>query len=203
MLKADGFFELPFGGTHLLHSRRLDRILGGWILGGTMVWQSGAPFSILSSYGTLNRSARSYYNTADTSLSGAALANVVNFQMTGNGPVMVARSAINPADHSGVTAPGDPAFAGQLFSNPGAGTLGVLQRRLFSGPWTFTMDMSLSKTIKITERQNLQLRMEAFNALNHPTFYVGDQNINSTTFGVIGSGFYAPRQMQFALHYRF
>ncbi len=32
--------------------------------------------------------------------------------------------------------------------------------------------------------------MDAINALNHATFWSGDQNINSTTFGVIGSMFY-------------
>lgn len=203
MIKADGFYELPIGGNHVPHYHRLDRVIGGWILGATWVWQSGAPFSILSSYGTLNRAARSYYNTADTTLGGAALFNIVNFQMTGNGPVEVAPSAVNPADHSGVTAPGTANFAGEVFSNPGAGTLGVLQRREFSGPWTFDIDTSLSKTVKFGERQSIEVRMDAFNVLNHATFYVGDQNINSTTFGVIGSMFYSPRIMQFGLHYHF
>ena len=45
--------------------------------------------------------------------------------------------------------------------------------------------------------------MEGLNVLNHPTFYIGDQNINSTTFGVVTSMFNVPRIMQFGLHYRF
>ncbi len=130
------------------------------------------------------------------------LNNVVKFQMTGNGPMIVSPSAIN-TDGTGVNADGSPAFTGQVFYNPGAGTLGVLQRRLFSGPWTFDIDMSLLKTVKITERHNVELRMDAFNALNHATFYPGDQNINSTTFGKISSMFYAARIMQFGLLYKF
>jgi hypothetical protein len=63
--------------------------------------------------------------------------------------------------------------------------------------------MVLKKTIKITEKQNVEVRMDAYNTLNHATFFAGDQNINSTTFGVIGSTFYAPRVMQFALRYKF
>ena len=183
----------------------LNRVIGGWTFGSRMVWQSGAPFSILSFYATLNRAARSYYNGADTTLGGGALAQIVHFQMTGNGPIEIATSAINPADNSGVNAPGTSTFPGQVFSNPGAGTLGGLQRREFSGPWTFDIDMSLSKTVKITERQNVQLRMEAFNALNHPTFYVGDQNINSVSpgFGTITSMFYNPRILEFGAHYNF
>jgi len=203
MIKADGFYELPFGEGHMLSYKPLNRVIGGWTFGSTMVWQSGAPFSILSGRGTLNREARSYYNTADTSLTMSQLDNVVKFQMTGNGPMIVSPSAINQSDGTGVNADGSPAFNGQVFYNPAAGTLGVLQRRLFSGPWTFDIDMSLLKTVQITEHHNVELRMDAFNALNHATFWSGDQNINTTTFGVISSMFYSPRIMQFGLIYRF
>jgi hypothetical protein len=203
MIKADGFYELPFGKGHQLHYRPLDRVIGGWIFGSTMVRQSGAPFSILSGLGTLNRESRSYYNGADTALTGAQLANVVKFQMTGNGPMMISQSAINPNDGTGVNTNGEPAFPGQVFFNPGAGTLGGLQRRMFSGPWTFDTDMRLKKTVNITETKKVELLMDAFNSLNHPTFWSGDQNINATTFGVVSSMFYSPRIVQFGLHYTF
>jgi hypothetical protein len=203
MIKAFGHYDLPFGAGHKLGWKPLNRVIGGWIVSNSMTWQSGAPFSILSGRGTLNRAARSYYNTADTSLNQAALNQVVGFRMTGNGPMIVSPSAINPADGTGVNADGDPAFKGQVFFNPGAGTLGVLQRRYFSGPWTFGMDMSLMKTFNLTEKKSVQFRADAFNVLNHATFYAGDQNINSTTFGVVGSTFFAPRIMEFGLLFRF
>jgi hypothetical protein len=203
MIKMDGYYELPFGKGHKLSYRRLDRVVGGWVFGSTLVWQSGAPFSILSGRGTLNRESRSYYNTADTSLTKGQLDSVVKFQMTGNGPMMIARSAINAADGTGVNTDGAPAFNGQIFFNPGAGTLGVLQRRLFEGPWTFTTDMRLKKAIPITETKKVEVAMDAINALNHATFWSGDQNINSATFGVIGSMFYPQRVVQFGVHYTF
>jgi hypothetical protein len=203
MIKADGFYELPLGKGHQLHYRPLDRVIGGWTFGSTMTWQSGAPFSILSGRGTLNRESRSYYNGANTLLGGAPLASVVKFQMTGNGPMMIAQSAINPADGTGVNTDGEPAFQGQVFFNPGAGTLGGLQRRMFSGPWTFDTDMRLKKTVNITETKKVELLMDAFNALNHPTFWSGDQNINTTTFGLVSSMFFNPRIVQFGLHYTF
>ena len=203
MIKAFGEYELPFGEGHRLGYRPLNRVIGGWKFASNMVWQSGAPFSILSGRGTLNREARSYYNTATTLLGGSQLSQVVKFQMTGNGPMMVAKSAINPSDGTGVNADTEPFFNGQVFFNPVAGSLGVLQRREFSGPWTFNIDMSLIKAVKITEHQNVELRADAFNAVNHATFWVGDQNINSNTFGVISSMFYSPRIMQFGLYYRF
>ena len=205
MIKANGYYELPLGEGHRLNFKPMNRVIGGWTFGSVMVWQSGAPFSILSSYATLNRAARSYYNGADSTLGGPALKQIVHFQMTGNGPVEIAPSAINPADGSGVVAPGEAPFAGEVFSNPGPGTLGELQRRMFSGPWTFNIDMSLTKKVSITEREVLTLRMEAFNAPNHPTFWVGDQNINSTSpfFGTITSNFYSPRVMEFGAHLSF
>jgi hypothetical protein len=203
MIKVFGQYDLPVGDGHRFGYRPLNRLIGGWKVSANMVWQSGAPFSILSGYGTLNREARSYYNTATTSLTMSQLNQVVKYQMTGNGPMIVSPSAINPADGTGVNAFGDPTFTGQVFSNPPAGSLGVLQRRLFSGPWTFNLDMSLLKTVKITEHQNVEFRADAFNVLNHATFWSGDQNINTTTFGVISSTFYPARIMQFGLYYRF
>jgi hypothetical protein len=116
---------------------------------------------------------------------------------------MIAQSAINQNDGTGVNGDGEAPFNGQVFFNPGAGTLGTLQRRAFSGPWSFDLDMSLQKNMKITERQSLEVRMEGVNVLNHPTFWVGDQNINSTTFGVIGYMMNSPRVMQFGMEYRF
>jgi hypothetical protein len=201
MIKADGFYELPFGTNHKLHYKPLDRVIGGWIIGSTMVWQSGAPFTINSGRGTLNRASRSYYNTA-TAI-GGNLSDLVKFRMTGNGPMIIGQPAINPTDGTGVNVDGDPAFQGQVFFNPGPGELGTLQRRMFDGPWTFNIDFRVKKIVVIKETQRVELVMDAINALNHATFWSGDQNINSTQFGVVSSMFYAPRIVQFGLHYSF
>ncbi len=204
MIKASGFYELPFGKGKWLHARRLNPVIGGWTVGSAMTWQSGAPFSILSGYGTLNRAgnSRSYYNGANTTLQGQALFNAVSFRMTGNGPLIVPPSAIN-SDGTGTNGPEQAPYAGELFYNPGSGTLGTLQKRMFSGPWTFGMDARLKKQIQITERHSLEFQMDAYNVLNHSTFWVGDQNINNNTFGEVSSMFFNPRVLQFGLTYAF
>lgn len=202
MIKGNAIYELPVGTGHFLHFKPLDRVIGGWRFGTTVVFQSGAPFSILSSRGTINRVSRSYYNTAVTALTGAQLSDVVKFQMTGNGPMMVAPSAINSQDGSGVNTDGQPAFQGQVFFNPDPGNIGTLQRRMFDSPWLINMDVSLMKDFKIREGKDLSLRMDAFNAPNHPNFWTGDQDINSTVFGVVAASF-SPRVMQFGLRYKF
>jgi hypothetical protein len=132
------------------------------------------------------------------------LTDVVKFRMTpDNGPMIIAASAINPDDGTGVNTDGEAPFKGQLFFNPAAGTIGGLQKRMFSGPWTFDIDAKIRKEIAITEGKRLELNMIAINALNHATFWSGDQNINSTTFGQVSSTFYAPRIVEFGLRLSF
>ena len=204
MIKASGFIELPFGKDHKLHYKPLDRAIGGWTVGAVMTWQSGAPFSITSGYGTLNRAGRSYYNTADTTLAGQALFSAVKFHMTPNGPMMLPTSAVNPADQTGAISSIDATpFTGELFYNPPAGTLGSLQKRMFDGPWTFDLDLNLLREIEISGHHSVELRMMAINALNHSTFWSGDQNINSVPFGIVGGMFFGARVVEFGLTYKF
>jgi hypothetical protein len=204
MIKGHGFYDLPFGAGRRFSSGRLvNHLIGGWRLGSTMVWQSGAPLSILSGRGTLNRTSRSYYNTAVTPLNMSQLRELLKFRMTGFGPAFIADSAFNPSDGSGVSLDGEPPFPGQVFYNPTAGNLGTLQRRAFSGPWTFNIDLSVMKSVKVTEAHLLQLRLDAYNALNHATFWVGDQYINSPQFGAVGYMFYPPRVLQMGLLFKF
>lgn len=129
--------------------------------------------------------------------------------MTGNGPVFVDPSVLGP-DGRAVATDGAAPFAGQVFFNPAPGAIGSLQRRQFSGPWAFNLDMGVQKTTRITERQSLELRFEATNIFNHATFFVGDEgatpnpfNVNQPTFGTISQNFFGARVVQIGLHYRF
>jgi hypothetical protein len=186
MIKATTIYELPVGENHRLNYHRLQKFIGGWSVSQNMTWQSGSPFSILSGYGTLNRESgsRSSYNAAVANVGGSKLKDIVKFQMTPTGPYMIKQSAINPNDGTGVSDAADSPFAGQVFFNPGAGALGPLQRRMFSGPWGFYLDAALQKTVPIREGQALEIRVQGANILNHPTFFPGDQNINSTTLAL-------------------
>jgi hypothetical protein len=116
---------------------------------------------------------------------------------------MVAASAIG-TDGRAVAPDGSAPFAGQVFTMPAAGTIGTLGHRIFDGPWDTTFDFGANKTIKITERQNVQVRMDARNFFNHPTFAIGEQTATSTTFGKItGGGPGGARVFQFGLYYNF
>ncbi len=203
VFKMNGIYDLPFGPGHSINPKYLSRVIGGWSVGSILVWQSGAPFSIYTgARGTLNRGARSTYNTATTLANGAALFNDFYFRMTGSGPYFIAPSAIG-SDGRGTAPDGTAPFSGQVLANPVAGTIGNLQRREFNGPREFNQDFSIQKDIKIWERQSLQFRADATNMWNHASFAVGDQNINSTSFGKITSTFFGRRLVQFQLSYKF
>lgn len=203
VINGNMVWELPFGRGKRRSRPALDRWIGGWSLGGVLSWQTGAPLSIYSGRGTLNRSARSGKNTADTALDLNRLQEVVRLRVTPDGPYIVDRGAINPRDNSGVAPDGEPSFDGQLFFHPAAGKLGALQRNLLSGPSAFSLDLALGKETTIGEGRSLKFGAKVANVLNHPVFYVGDQYIGSTQFGRIGSTLVKARVVELYLRYSF
>ena len=86
--------------------------------------------------------------------------------------------------------------------------MGSLQRRILSAPWYKNYNFAVLKDTAITERQSIQFRADFYNLLNHPNFIVGDQNVNSLSFGKITQMFtsadgVSSRVIQFGLLYRF
>ena len=204
VLKANASYELPFGTGHKITSSNgvVNSVIGGWNISGYYFIQTGSPFSVLSARGTLNRGARSTWNTANTTLDKEQLDNLFGVYMTGNGPYFVNASAIGP-DGRAVAGDGLAPFNGQVFFQPGAGTLGQLQRNYLDGPSIWNMDFKVSKMTHITERQSLELRLDASNVFNHQGWYISDQTLTSTSFGRITSTFFSPRRLQISLYYRF
>jgi hypothetical protein len=70
----------------------------------------------------------------------------------------------------------------------------------------FTSDLSLVKQFLLSnvhEGVNLELRLEAFNAFNHPVFGTPDTTVGDDTFGQISYTSVGPRQCQLALKVSF
>jgi hypothetical protein len=207
VMKFSYVYRLPMGEGHLLSWKPLNKyVLSGWQITGIFNRQSGENFSVYSGRGTFNRQTNvqsNQGNTMNSPLNMDQLRQIFSFRMTGNGPYFVAASAIG-TDGRAVAPDGSAPFTSQAFFMPAAGTIGSLGRRIFDGPWDTTFDFGASKFIRITERNNIQLRMDARNLLNHPTFAIGDQTATSTTFGKITSGGPGgPRVFQFAIYYNF
>ena len=53
------------------------------------------------------------------------------------------------------------------FAYPAAGTFGNHVRNSIEGPGFWTVDLALSRLVRIASQQTLELRLEAFNLLNH------------------------------------
>jgi hypothetical protein len=211
-IKANYYYELPFGKGHALNfqSPIASRIISGWNMAGIWTLQSGTPFSVYagssatSGRGTLNRLARSSgTNTVNSSLTLPQLDQLFQTYKNGNGVWFFPQANLNPANGQAVAADGAAFFSGQIFTEPGAGTLGGLQRNMFSGPWDWNFDFKMAKMTRISERVAAELRMDVQNIFNHDTWYVGDQFVNSTTFGKITGNFYGRRELQFGLYLTF
>jgi hypothetical protein len=69
------------------------------------------------------------------------------------------------------------------FDHPGVNEEGNLPFVGFNSPRFFTQDFSVVKKTNITERVNVDIRVEMFNAFNIPNFAGWQSNIDGATFG--------------------
>jgi hypothetical protein len=107
---------------------------------------------------------------------------------------------------------------GAAITPPSVGNFGTMTRGLLSGPAFVGLDMSVTKTHRITERVSAEFRAEFFNILNHPAFaqpesgvgcdsggcnlgQVTDTPDTASTNPVLGSG--GPRRIQMGVKLTF
>ncbi len=96
------------------------------------------------------------------------------------------------------------------FTQNAVGTYGNLSRNAFRTPNFYNVDLAVSRIFPIHERLAFQLRMEAFNVMNHPNFTVTSASgasafttaLNSGTFGNV-TGAADPRIFQLAGKFTF
>lgn len=92
-----------------------------------------------------------------------------------------------------------------VFQRPADFTIGDAPRAMGSvrSPSHFTTDLSLGKQFAIREQMNVEFRLEAQNAFNHPVFATPDTTVDDQNFGQIFSTAVGPRQVQLALKINF
>jgi hypothetical protein len=95
-----------------------------------------------------------------------------------------------------------------FFTAPCLGCVSNLGRNTFLGPGYWAADVSMFKNFHISERWQLQFRVEAFNVFNHTNFQLGDaialakNDISDPQFGqAAGTG--PPRNLQLGLKLSF
>ena len=155
-------YTLPFGkGQRFLSSTNglIDRVIGGWSIGGLMLAQSGTVFSVTSGRRTLGSTLNTYANYSGD----RTIGNVVK---DGRGVQFFTPEQV------------------AAFTFPGAGEIGNSGRNAFRGPRFINIDASLVKPVAITERFSMQIRGEAYNLANHANFTtIGSNLLTPTTLG--------------------
>jgi hypothetical protein len=121
-----------------------------------------------------------------------------------------------PVEGTGVTGTIRPEYTGAplyaapagFFLNPAAyvapppGEWGNAGRNSITGPAQFTLNASLGRTFRLSDRLNLDLRADAINALNRVNFTTWNTVINNAQFGLPAAA-NAMRTVQLTLRARF
>jgi hypothetical protein len=80
VFNLNAVYDLPFGkGKYFLNGSggAVDRLVGGWQLGGILRINTGTPLTIVDPRGTLNRVGRSANQTAVTNLTNAQISDLI------------------------------------------------------------------------------------------------------------------------------
>ncbi|MBL8203671.1 MAG: TonB-dependent receptor [Blastocatellia bacterium] len=198
ILNFSAVYELPIGTGRRFGSgmnRFADAIIGGWQLSPILRMSSGAPITIIDTGGTFNRTARAGRQTPQTNLTVDQIKKLVGVRVQASNVWFIDPAVTNTTGRA-AEGFGTTPFSGQVFFNNGPGQTGSLQRAVFNGPKFVNLDVALAKNFRIKESVKFQVRLEAFNALNHTNFFFGQfQNIASTNFGKI-TGTFAARVVQ-------
>jgi len=187
-----GLYELPIGRDKLvpLNNKLVNMLVGGWQVGGILTHQTG-------------QITTPQYGGDNTGL-GNLFGNFDRPDVTGISPylpcnTLTVDTCANKAAYSqpGVilNINGTPKNIGGLFGNATRGSV--------HGPGFTNLDASLHKSFVMpySEKHHLDLRFEAFNALNHPNWGTPNLNFTSAQFGQVGAG--GMRQLQLAGKYQF
>ncbi|MGC2658664.1 MAG: TonB-dependent receptor, partial [Bryobacteraceae bacterium] len=156
-------YELPFGkGKPFLNGGNpiLDRVVGGWELGGVLLFQSGAFMSV-----SMNNDPS---GTGFNELVGSGRADAV--------------AGANPYANQSIGQWINPAAFAIPANN--IGRFGDASNGDIVGPGTNAVSLSLIKSVRFTERMRLQIGAEIANAFNHPNY----ANPGNLTLGTAGFG---------------
>jgi hypothetical protein len=120
--------------------------------------------------------------TQITAGTGLPLNPVYPFAVTGTGVT----SSLRP-DYTGAplyTAPPGFFLNPAAVAPPASSQWGNAGRNSITGPRQFTMDASMARTFRLNDRFNLETRLDATNALNHPVFPSWNSTVTSAQFGL-------------------
>ena len=180
-------YQLPFGKGKAIGSgwsKPVNMLLGGWEVNALITFSSGFPLDSGSQFresplqnGVLWEGTQRPNLIGDPSVSGSVESKLNDY--------------VNAA----------------AFSRPAPDTFGTMPRTIstYRSPALKNADAAIFKNIFLSEQRYLQLRLEAFNITNTPTFATPHLSYGATNFGVIDTyaGGRGPRELQVAAKFYF
>lgn len=208
-LSVSYLYELPYGRGRRFGSGAsgiADKILGGWEAGGITTLQSGEAFNAETSFdpsntGSTNPRPNRLHNPEDFSFNTA--------QQTALGCSKPGQQTLDCFFNQGAFAIA-PFAPGQIFAH----LFGNAGRAVLRGPELVNFDFSIFKRFRLTEKQNLEFKVELFNIFNTPNFNLPNLGSGGGSSGVgfidVSGGAAVSstlpdnqREIQFALKYSF
>jgi hypothetical protein len=90
-----------------------------------------------------------------------------------------------PANTPGAIALADGTYVANVLVNPKPGEIGTLGNRTLDSFGTLFLDGNIQKTFRIREKNQISIRMDATNILNHPQLNNPNFTVGATPFGQI------------------
>ncbi|HWP99310.1 MAG TPA: carboxypeptidase regulatory-like domain-containing protein [Vicinamibacterales bacterium] len=184
VFQAQWVWELPFGRGKRWGGDAgplANALIGGWQVSGQMVLMSGRPFTIYSGAHTLSSVVQTPANCTGCDGTEGAV-----YRETDG---IVWYLTAEERAKFGIPDPG-------AFSNAG--------RNAFRGPGSFNMNLSIAKRIETVDGQFLEIRGDATNVTNTPTFGLPAATITSPIFGRIRDSVASTaRQVMLGVKYSF
>jgi len=178
--KGYASYELPFGKgkPYLSGSSLLDEAVGGFRISGTMITQSGNPFTVVN-----NTNSNASLTGCATNVGGTATGGDVNNGCNWFPNVIASTHVSNPGPSEWFNT---AAFADAWTSGSGLPfAFGNEGRNSLRGPRLTVFNMSFAKAFAFGERVKLELRSDWVNIFNHPSLNVPGQSFGGSNFGQI------------------
>lgn len=206
---ANALYDLPIGrGRRFLGGSNsvVNQVIGGWSLGGIVVWSTRTPFFITAGRTSFNAwPVGTEANNLPAQLLGMTFEefrrNVGIFRTPGgifwfNPDMLDITLDANGRVVSSTLKPG-------LLGQPAPGTFGDFPMNGLNSGTFFNIDMSVTKRWPIGERVSLELKTTVINLLNKPNFNFGNTQFDSTSFGRITTTTGSQRVVHFQFSARF
>jgi hypothetical protein len=173
-------YALPFGRKKALfnQSRAANMLIGGWEAAGIVTMRSGAPFT----------------PTISTDRANTGVANQWPTRLSK--PSVVGSSSCWFYVQSNVGCATTAPSGSAAFAVPAQYTYGNSGRNILRAESLEELNVTLMKHISFAETRFVELRMEGFNVLNHPTFAAPTTTIDTGSGGQVSSTLNSARILQ-------